>query len=95
LCAETATALFGGASLYLLGHAAFHRRCTGNIKPQRLATGVVLALLIPLGTAIDALPSQVVVTAVVVAVIAYEHVHYGESRRQIRSELARGRSPAD
>jgi low temperature requirement protein LtrA len=93
LHAETSAALYGGTALYLLSHVAFYRRCTGNLKPHRLTAGVVLALLIPVGTEIDALPSQVVVFGLVVLVLVYEYIRFGEARREIRRDLAHGHAP--
>ncbi|HET7722198.1 MAG TPA: low temperature requirement protein A, partial [Acidimicrobiales bacterium] len=66
-------ALFGGAAVYLLGHAAFYLRCTGNVKPHRVAAGIVFAALVPLGTEIDALPSLVLAAAVVAVLLVYEN----------------------
>jgi low temperature requirement protein LtrA len=90
LHAETAAALFGGTALYLLAHAAFYWRCTHRLKPRRLVVGLLLLALIPLGTEIDGLPSLVVVTALLVALLGYEAVRYAEARRQLRRDLAHG-----
>jgi low temperature requirement protein LtrA len=87
---EMATALFGGAALYLLAHAAFYRRATGGVKLHRLSVGLLLAALIPLGTELDALASLGVVTGLLVALIVYENVRFAEARRQIRHGLANG-----
>jgi low temperature requirement protein LtrA len=90
---EASVALFGGAALYLLGHTAFYRRCTGNLKPHRLVAGLVLAAMVPVGTELDALPSLVLVTALVVVLLVYEGVRFGESRHQLRRDLAHGHTP--
>jgi low temperature requirement protein LtrA len=92
LVAATTAALFGGTAVYLLAHAAFYRRCTGNVKPHRLAMGVLLAALAPVGTVIDALPALLLVTGLVVALLVYENARYATSRREIRRELAHGGS---
>jgi low temperature requirement protein LtrA len=93
LQAEAATALYGGTALYLLGHAAFYGRCTGNLKPHRLAVGLLLAALIPLGAELDAVVSEVVIAAVVGALLVYENIRFRESRLQIRRDLAHGHTP--
>jgi low temperature requirement protein LtrA len=90
---ETATALYGGTALYLLAHAAFYGRCTGRLKPHRLGAGLLLAAAIPLGTVLDALVSQVVITATLTALLVYESVRFRESRLQVRRELAHGHTP--
>jgi len=90
---ETATALYGGTALYLLAHAAFYGRCTGRLKPHRLAVGLLLAAAIPLGTELDALVSQVVITATLTALLVYESIRFRESRLQVRRELAHGHTP--
>jgi low temperature requirement protein LtrA len=50
-------ALFGGAALYLLGHAAFKLRTTGHTTPQRIVACVLLLAALPLVAKTPALAS--------------------------------------
>ena len=52
-----ATALFGGAALYLLGHIAFRLRNVGTLNRQRLVAAAVIVALIPVATHMPALAS--------------------------------------
>ena len=79
-----ATALFGGTSLYLAGHAAFWRRAGGGIKSRRLGGATLLLALIPLGVAIPALASLGLTVAVTGAVVLIESVRYAEARSEVR-----------
>ena len=85
---EPATALFGGAALYLLAHVAFYWRNVKVVKPHRLVGGLVLLALAPIGTEVDALVSLVLVTVPIIIVIVYEGIRYADSRRQVRAQLA-------
>ena len=88
LLLEHATALFGGAALYLLAHVAFYWRNTGVVKPHRLVTAVLLLVLVPAGPEMDALAALGLVTTPILVLIVYETVHYADARRHIRDELA-------
>jgi len=84
-----AVALCGGAALYLVGHIAFLRRMTGRVFRRRTIGAVVLLALIPLAMEIPALAALALVSAVCTLVVAYEAIHYRESRVGIRHpELA-------
>ena len=50
-----ATALVGGAALYLLAHVAFKLRGLGVLSVQRLVAALVLLALMPLAHEVDAL----------------------------------------
>jgi low temperature requirement protein LtrA len=84
LAVEAAAALFGGVALYLLAHVAFKLRTTGDLGPQRLVAAVVCAACVPLGTELSALASLAVVTAIAVALIAYEVIRFREARARVR-----------
>ncbi|MBM7775381.1 low temperature requirement protein LtrA [Actinokineospora baliensis] len=77
-------ALFGGTALYLLAQAGVSWRCGRNLKPQRIAVGAVLIAITPLAALLPALVSLAVLTAVLVALIGYEWVHYRGVRDEIR-----------
>jgi low temperature requirement protein LtrA len=84
-----ATALYGGIALYLLTHVAFRLRNVRTLNKQRLATAVLLLPLIALATQVPALLALTIVASVLVALIAYEAIHFADARDRIRHELAR------
>jgi low temperature requirement protein LtrA len=88
-----AVAMLGGASLYLLAHVAFRLRNIRTLNRPRLVTAALLLALIPLATEIPALTNLVIVSAVSVALVAYETVRYADKRDRIRHQLARGETP--
>ncbi len=90
LHAESAFALFGGTALYLLGLVAFRYRHIQTINRHRLGLAIVLAILIPVATAIPAWVAVAVVVGLIWAMIAYEHRGYDERRSQLRHEAAVG-----
>jgi low temperature requirement protein LtrA len=81
---ETATALVGGASLYLLAHVAFKRRILGLVSVQRLVAALSLLVVVPFAHEVDALVTVAVVNAVLWAMLAFELVRYAEARRAVR-----------
>jgi low temperature requirement protein LtrA len=81
---ETATALVGGAALYLLGHVAFKLRSLGSFSVQRFVAALVLVAFVPLAHEVDALVSVAVVGLVLWCLIAYEAVRYAEARDLVR-----------
>jgi low temperature requirement protein LtrA len=95
LTAVTATAMFGGAALYLLGHVAVRFRNIRSLNRQRLVTAAILCALIPLAVDMDALVALALLTAVLVALISYEVIRFADSRDRIRHQLAREPAPAD
>ena len=82
---ETAAALAGGASLYLLAHVAFKLRCLGLFSAQRFVAAVVLLPVIPLAREVDAMVTVSVVSAVLWALVVYEGVRYADTRNSVRS----------
>jgi low temperature requirement protein LtrA len=92
LDAVPAFALLGGIAIYLLGLAAFRYRHVHTINRQRLGLAVVLAILVPVATAIPALASLAIADVLIWTMIGYEHRGYGEGRNQLRHEAAAGRS---
>jgi low temperature requirement protein LtrA len=81
---ETGTALAGGTALYLLSHVAFKRRCLGTLGRPRLLAAAAVVAAIPLAREVAALVTVIVVAGVLWVLIAYEALHYAESRDQIR-----------
>jgi low temperature requirement protein LtrA len=77
--APAAAALFGGVALYLLAHVAVRLRVAGTLNPPRLFVGVVCAAAIPLAVEMRALAALAIVSALAVALIAYEATRSHES----------------
>jgi low temperature requirement protein LtrA len=93
LHAELAAALLGGTALYLLAHVAFRYRHVRTLNTRRLGLAIVLVLLIPPSTALPALATLAILTALLIALIAYETHSYGPARDRVRHELARQTNP--
>ncbi len=85
LKAVPAVALCGGLALYLLAHVAFRERNVGTLNRQRTLAALVLAALIPLTLEADALWALLAVTAVLVALIAYESIRFRGVRERVRA----------
>ena len=84
-----AVALCGGLALYLLAHVVLRFRTSGlfgrrSIGHGRPAAVVALLILFPLALELPALATLAAVTAVGVALIAYEVLRYRGPRAQIR-----------
>jgi len=84
-----ATALLGGTALYLLAHVGFRLRNIHTLNKQRLLTSVVLIALIPAAVELPALATLGILTAILIALITYETLHFAELRDRIRHQLAR------
>jgi low temperature requirement protein LtrA len=84
-----ATALLGGAALYLLAHVAFRLRNMHTLSVRRLVCAGVLLALLPAGTSLPALWTLGILAALLAALILYEALRYAESRERIRHELTR------
>ena len=81
---EAASALVGGAALYLLAHLAFKLRSLGVLSVQRLVAAVALLAFLPLAHQVHALVTLCVVCAVLWGLITFETVRYAEARRDVR-----------
>jgi low temperature requirement protein LtrA len=81
---ETAVALVGGTSLYLLAHVAFKLRMIDTLSPHRLAAAIVLLPLVPLAHEVDAVVTVGLVGVVLWAMLAIESVQFAQSRDEIR-----------
>jgi low temperature requirement protein LtrA len=82
-----AAALLGGAAVYLLAHVAFRLRNMHTLSRRRLVCALVLLALLPAGTALPAIATLAILTALLVVLIAYEALRYADSREHIRHEL--------
>jgi low temperature requirement protein LtrA len=79
-------AMYGGVALYLLANVAFKYRIVRRANVHRSVAGALLLALIPLAAQIPALAALGLVTAVMVAVIAFEAVRFSDIREQVRHE---------
>jgi low temperature requirement protein LtrA len=85
-----AFALCGGSALYLLTFSAVRTRVERRLALSRgrFVAALVFLLVLPLATAVPALAALALVTAVWVALHAYELVWWREARTETRSMLA-------
>jgi low temperature requirement protein LtrA len=83
----TAFALCGGCALYLLTYSAIRSRFVRRLSLSRgrFVAALVLLLMLPLATAVPALAALALVTAVWLALHAYELVWWREARSEVRS----------
>jgi low temperature requirement protein LtrA len=85
-----AFALCGGCALYLLTFSAIRTRVERrlHLSRGRFVAALALALLLPVATIVPALAALALVTAVWLALHAYELVWWREARAESRSLLA-------
>jgi low temperature requirement protein LtrA len=81
---ETATALVGGAALYLLAHVVFKLRALSTLSVPRLVAAVILVAVIPVAHRVEALATVGVVAGLLWATILFEGVRHAEARRDVR-----------
>ncbi|HEY3181300.1 MAG TPA: low temperature requirement protein A [Gaiellaceae bacterium] len=89
-----ALGLCGGSALYLFAYVALRVRVERRPSRGRLVAAVVFALLFPVAAAVPALVALTLVTAVWVALHAYELIWWREARartRALRAPVAEGR----
>ena len=84
----TATAMLGGAALYLLAHVAFRLRNLRTLNKQRLVCAGLLVALIPLALELPALATLSILAGVLTLLIAYEALRFAELRDRIRHQMA-------
>jgi low temperature requirement protein LtrA len=85
-----ATAMLGGAALYLLAHVAFRLRNLHTLNKPRLLVAVLLVALLPVAVLLKP-PSLVtlgMLAAVLAALISYEALRYAEARDRVRHQPA-------
>jgi low temperature requirement protein LtrA len=82
-----AVALCGGVALYLLGHVAIRLRSVRSLNRQRLLSAIIALALIPLAVEVDALVALSLMTALMVALVAYEALRFRERRAELRSAV--------
>jgi low temperature requirement protein LtrA len=84
-----ASALLGGAAMYMLAHVAFRWRNMHSLSARRLVCAIVLLCLLPAGAALPALATLAILAAVLVTLISYEALRYADVRDRVRHQLAR------
>jgi low temperature requirement protein LtrA len=86
-----ATAMLGGAALYLLAHVAFRWRNIHTLNKQRLVCALLLGAL--LFGEVELEPASLAILGVLAAVLSllilYEATRFAERRDRIRHQLAR------
>jgi low temperature requirement protein LtrA len=82
-----ATALLGGAALYLLAHVGFRYRHIHTFNTRRLGLSILLVAFIPVAVEIPALVTIGVLLAALALLIVIETHSYGESRHRTRQQL--------
>jgi low temperature requirement protein LtrA len=90
-----ATAMLGGAALYLLAHVAFRLRNVRTLNKQRLLCALLLGALLLADEQLEP-PSLVTLgalAAVLALLIAYEALRFAEPRERVRHQLAREGPP--
>jgi low temperature requirement protein LtrA len=80
-----AVGLCGGIALYLLGLVAFRYRQKGDWNRYKPVCAALVLILIPVATAIPALATLAIATALLAALVASEHVGYDERRDELRA----------
>ncbi len=81
----TAFGLCAGPALYLLGLVAFRYRQKGDWNRYKPACAALLLILIPIATAIPALATLAIATALLALLVAREHTKYDERRDELRA----------
>ncbi len=79
-------AMFSGVAMYLLAHVAFRYRNVHSLNVQRMVVAGLLFALIPVGARIPALAALGLVTAIMIALIAFEAVRFSDLRERVRHE---------
>jgi len=81
----SAVGLCGGPALYLFAYVALRLRVSGTLGRGRLVAAIASALLLPIALVVPALVALTLVTAVWVALHAYEIIWWREARARTRA----------
>jgi low temperature requirement protein LtrA len=84
----TATAMLGGAALYLLAHVAHRLRNIHTVNRHRLVCAILLLLLIPVALEVPALLTLAILATVLWVLIGLEAIRFSGSRERARRALA-------
>jgi low temperature requirement protein LtrA len=82
----TSFALLAGIALYLLGLVAFRYRQRHTWNRYKPVAAAFLLVLIPVGTAIPALGTLAIASALLAILVAVEHAGYDERRDELRAQ---------
>lgn len=77
-------ALYGGAALYLLAHAAFIMRLLGVLAVTRLLVAALLLAAIPIAANVPALAALAGLALAVAAGVGYESWRHADYRDEVR-----------
>jgi low temperature requirement protein LtrA len=77
-------ALFGGVALYLVAHILFRLRLIGTVNTERALVALLLVVAIPIGLAVPAYVSLVMLLALLLGLIGYETVTNRDTRHNLR-----------
>ncbi|MFI2647112.1 low temperature requirement protein A [Micromonospora fulviviridis] len=80
-------ALYGGVIVYLLGHVGFRLRNMRSVNWPRVATTVLLVLLLPVADHLPALAALGLLAVVCAGMVGVEVVLFGGARRALRDEF--------
>jgi low temperature requirement protein LtrA len=83
-----AVALCGGVAVYLLGHIAIRLRSVRSLNRQRLFAALIALALIPYATEVDSLAALITIAVLMIALVAYEALHYRQRRAELRQARA-------
>jgi low temperature requirement protein LtrA len=81
-----ALGLCGGPALYLLGYVGLRFRVSGSIRGGRFIAAIACAALVPAAMAMPAIATLALVTAVWVALHAYELIWWRAARAETRAQ---------
>ena len=85
-----ASALLGGAALFLLAQVAFRLRTMHTLGLRRLVCAVALLALVPLAAAMPSLGALGLLAGLLSALIAYEALRYADVRERVRHRVIDG-----
>ncbi len=81
-----ALALCGGPALYLFAYVGLRFRVSGSIRGGRFIAAIACAALVPAALAVEAIVALGLVTAVWVALHAYELIWWRAARAELRAQ---------
>jgi low temperature requirement protein LtrA len=81
-----ALCLAGGSALYLLAYLAVRWRVAGSARGGRSVAALACALLIPMAMTVPAVGALAALTAVWIALHAYELIWWREVRAETRAQ---------
>ena len=82
-----ATALLGGAAVYLLAHVAFRWRNVHRFSAQRVIVAAACVALLPAAVALPALATLAALAVLLSVLVAFERVRFAELRARLRQQL--------